>query len=86
MLAHVPVVVTFSLELNAAVGVVYTLLIDAGGTLEWLVPCVHSLVSVKHVFSLEDFWALVTSEDSFLNEMSPLVRAKIGVIFEDTFA
>ena len=55
MLAHVPVVVTFSLELNAAVGVVYTLVIDAGGTLEWLVPCVHSLVSVKHVFSLEDF-------------------------------
>ena len=86
MLSHVPVVVTFSLELNAAVGVVCTLVIDAGGTLERFKPSVHSLVSVKHVFSLKDFWAFVAGEDSFFNEMSPFVRAKIGVVFEDTFA
>jgi len=45
LLPHVPVMITFSLEFNAAVGLVSRWKFGTGETLERLKPGVHSLVN-----------------------------------------
>ena len=61
-LPHVPVMITFGLELD-----------PAGVAAEWLNPGVHSFVSVKLIKSCEDFETLQTCVKHYFTVLSAVV-------------